>query len=154
MGTKRVAISMVEGLFLFLVLETLGKLSGFLPSPSGAQEIGAGVLLIGVAYSFAVHFSILFPVCLFAICIVGKFKFLGKTDGTKVVDEALIASGTLSFLLAVANGAGMTEMILNSGIASAFIQYVTAIVMLVSFSALALPTMKRWAVEPVYQRKE
>lgn len=29
MGTKRVAISMVEGLFLFLVLETLGKLSGF-----------------------------------------------------------------------------------------------------------------------------
>lgn len=154
MGTKRVVISMAEGLFLFLVLETLGKLSGFLPSPSGAQEIGAGVLLIGIAYSFAVHFSILFPVCLFAICIVGKFKFLGKTDGTKVVDEALIASGTLSFLLAVANGAGMTEMILNSGIASAFIQYVTAIVMLVSFSALALPTMKRWAVEPVYQRKE
>lgn len=48
----------------------------------------------------------------------------------------------------------MTEMILNSGIASAFIQYVTAIVMLVSFSALALPTMKRWAVAPVYQRKE
>lgn len=47
---------MVEGLFLFLALETLGKLSGFLPSPSGAQEIGAGVLLIGVAYSFAVHF--------------------------------------------------------------------------------------------------
>lgn len=154
MGTKRVAISMVEGLFLFLVLETLGKLSGFLPSPSGAQEIGAGVLLIGVAYSFAVYFSILFPVCLFAICIVGKFKFLGKTDGTKVVDEALMASGTLSFLLAVANGAGMIEMILNSGIASAFIQYVIALVMLVSFSALALPTMKRWAVEPVYQRKE
>jgi len=26
--------------------------------------------------------------------------------------------------------------------------------MLVSFSALALPTMKRWAVAPVYQRKE
>ena len=154
MGTKRVVISMAEGLFLFLVLETLGKLSGFLPSPSGAQEIGAGVLLIGVAYSFAVHFSILFPVCLFAICIVGKFKFLGKTDGTKVVDEALMASGTLSFLLAVANGAGMTEMILKSGIASAVTQYVIALVMLVSFSALALPTMKRWAVEPVYQRKE
>lgn len=154
MGTKRVAISMVEGLFLFLVLETLGKLSGFLPSPSGAQEIGAGVLLIGVAYSFAVHFSILFPVCLFAICIVGKFKFLGKTDGTKVVDEALMASGTLSFLLAVANGVGMTEMILKSGIASAVTQYVIALVMLVSFSALDLPTMKRWAVEPVYQRKE
>lgn len=145
---------MAEGLFLFLVLETLGKLSGFLPSPSGAQEIGAGGLLIGVAYSFAVHFSILFPVCLFAICIVGKFKFLGKTDGTKVVDEALIASGTLSFLLAVANGAGMTEMILKSGIASAVIQYVIALVMLVSFSVLALPTMKRWAVVPVYQRKE
>ena len=154
MGTKRVAISMAEGLFLFLVLETLGKLSGFLPSPSGAQEIGAGVLLIGVAYSFAVHFSILFPVCLFAICIVGKFKFLGKTDGTKVVDEALMASGTLSFLLAVANGAGMTEMILKSGIASAVTQYVIALVMLVSFSALALPTMKRWAAAPVYQRKE
>ena len=154
MGTKRVAISMVEGLFLFLVLETLGKLSGFLPSPSGAQEIGAGVLLIGVAYSFAVHFSILFPVCLFAICIVGKFKFLGKTDGTKVVDEALMASGTLSFLLSVANGAGMTEMILKSGIASAVTQYVIALVMLVSFSVLALPTMKRWAVAPVYQRKE
>ena len=85
-------------------------------------------MLIGVAYSFAVHFSILFPVCLFAICIVGKFKFLGKTDGTKVVDEALIAS--------------------------AVIQYVIALVMLVSFSALALPTMKRWAVAPVYQRKE
>lgn len=154
MGTKRVVISMAEGLFLFLVLETLGKLSGFLPSPSGAQEIGAGVLLIGVAYSFAVHFSILFPVCLFAICIVGKFKFLGKTDGTKVVDEALMASGTLSFLLAVANGAGMTEMILKSGIASAVTQYVIALVMLVSFSVLALPTMKRWAVAPVYQRKE
>jgi len=29
MGTKRVVISMAEGLFLFLVLETLGKLSGF-----------------------------------------------------------------------------------------------------------------------------
>lgn len=145
---------MAEGLFLFLVLETLGKLSDFLPSPSGAQEIGAGVLLIGVAYSFAVHFSILFPVCLFAICIVGKFKFLGKTDGTKVVDEALIASGTLSFLLAVANGAGMTEMILKSGIASAVTQYVIALVMLVSFSVLALPTMKRWAVALVYQRKE
>ena len=152
MGTKRVAISMVEGLFLFLALEAIGKLSGFLPS--NTQEIGAGVLLIGVAYSFAVHFSILFPVCLFAICIVGKFKFLGKTDGTKVVDEALIASGTLSFLLAVANSAGMTEMILKSGIASAVIQYVIAIVMLVSFSVLALPTMKRWAVEPAYQRKE
>jgi hypothetical protein len=152
MGTKRVAISMVEGLFLFLALEAIGKLSGFLPS--NTQEISAGVLLIGIAYSFTVNFSILFPVTLFAICIVGNFKFLGKTDGTKVVDEALIASGTLSFLLAVANGAGMTEMILNSGIASAFIQYVTALVMLVSFSALALPTMKRWAVEPVYQRKE
>lgn len=152
MGTKRVAISMVEGLFLFLALEAIGKLSGFLPS--NTQEISAGVLLIGIAYSFTVNFSILFPVTLFAICIVGKFKFLGKTDGTKVVDEALIASGTLSFLLAVANGAGMTEMILNSGIASAFIQYVTALVMLVSFSALALPTMKRWAVAPVYQRKE
>lgn len=79
---------------------------------------------------------------------------MGKTDGTKVVDEALIASGTLSFLLAVANGAGMTEMILKSGIASAVIQYVIALVMLVSFSVLALPTMKRWAVVPVYQRKE
>ena len=151
MGTKRVVISMAEGLFLFLVLEAIGKLSGFLPS--NTQEISAGVL-IGVAYSFAVHFSILFPVCLFAICIVGKFKFLGKTDGTKVVDEALIASGTISFLLAVANGAGMTEMILKSGIASAVIQYVIAFVMLVSFSVLALPTMKRWAVVPVYQRKE
>lgn len=39
MGTKRVAISMVEGLFLFLALETLGKLSGFLPSPSGARRL-------------------------------------------------------------------------------------------------------------------
>ena len=154
MGTKRAVISMAEGLFLFLVLETLGKLSGFLPSPSGAQEIDAGVLLIGVAYSFAVYFSILFPVCLFAICIAGKFKFLGKTDGTKVVDEALMASGTLSFLLAVANGVSMTEMMLNGGIASAVIQYIIALVMLVSFSVLALPTMKRWAVEPVYQRKE
>lgn len=48
----------------------------------------------------------------------------------------------------------MTEMILKSGIASAVIQYVIALVMLVSFSVLALPTMKRWAVEPVYQRKE
>lgn len=152
MGTKRVAISMVEGLFLFLALEAIGKLSGFLPS--NTQEISAGVLLIGVAYSFTVNFSILFPVTLFSICIVGKFKFLGKTDGTKVVDEALIASGTLSFLLAVANGAGMTEMILKSGIASAVIQYVIALVMLVSFSVLALPTMKRWAVAPVYQRKE
>lgn len=153
MGTKRVAISMVEGLFLFLALEAIGKLSGFLPS--NTQEISAGVLLIGVAYSFTVNFSILFPVTLFSICIVGKFKFLGKTDGTKVVDEALMASGTLSFLLAVANGAGMTEMILKSGIASAVTQYVIALVMLVSFSVLALPTMKRWAVAPVYhQRKE
>lgn len=152
MGTKRVVISMAEGLFLFLVLEAIGKLSGFLPS--NTQEISAGVLLIGVAYSFTVNFSILFPVTLFAICIAGKFKFLGKTDGTKVVDEALMASGTLSFLLAVANSAGMTEMILKSGIASAVIQYITALVMLVSFSVLALPTMKRWAVAPVYQRKE
>jgi len=152
MGTKRVAISMVEGLFLFLALEAIGKLSGFLPS--NTQEISAGVLLIGVAYSFTVNFSILFPVTLFSICIVGKLKFLGKTDGTKVVDEALIASGTLSFLLSVANGAGMTEMILKSGIASAVTQYVIALVMLVSFSVLALPTMKRWAVAPVYQRKE
>lgn len=112
------------------------------------------MLLIGIAYSFTVNFSILFPVNLFAICIAGKFKFLGETDGTKVVDEALIASGTFSFLLAVANGAGMTEMILKSGIASAVIQYVIALVMLVSFSVLALPTMKRWAVAPVYQRKE
>lgn len=39
MGTKRVVISMAEGLFLFLVLETLGKLSGFLPSPSGARRL-------------------------------------------------------------------------------------------------------------------
>lgn len=152
MGTKRVAISMVEGLFLSLALEAIGKLSGFLPS--NTQEISAGVLLIGVAYSFTVNFSILFPVTLFAICIAGKFKFLGKTDGTKVVTEALMASVTLSFLLAIANGAGMTEMILKSGIASAVIQYVIALVMLVSFSALALPTMKRWAVAPVYQRKE
>lgn len=146
MGTKRVAISMVEGLFLFLALEAIGKLSGFLPS--NTQEISAGVLLIGVAYSFTVNFSILFPVTLFAICIVGKDRRY------KVVDEALMASGTLSFLLAVANGAGTTEIILKSGIASAVTQYVIALVMLVSFSVLALPTMKRWAVEPVYQRKE
>lgn len=44
--------------------------------------------------------------------------------------------------------------VLNAVVASAVIQYVIAIVMLVSFSVLALPTMKRWAVEPGYQRKE
>ena len=40
MGTKRVVISMAEGLFLFLALEAIGKLSGFLPS--NTQEISAG----------------------------------------------------------------------------------------------------------------
>lgn len=59
MDAKRVVISMVEGLFLFLALEAIGKLSGFLPS--NTQEISAGVLLIGVAYSFTVNFLDFIP---------------------------------------------------------------------------------------------
>lgn len=154
MGTKRVAISMVEGLFLFLVLETLGKLIGFLPSPSGAQEIGAGVLLIGVAYSFAVHFSILFPVYLTTVCAARKFEIVKRTESKWLAHEAILTSGTISLLLSVANGVAFTEILLNGGIASAVLQYVIALAVMIGFGVVSLPTLKRWAGSPAYQRKE
>lgn len=154
MGTKRVVISMAEGLFLFLVLETLGKLSGFLPSPSGAQEIGAGVLLIGVAYSFAVHFSILFPVYLTTVCAARKLEIVKRTESKGLAHEAILTSGTISLLLSVANGVAFTEILLNGGIASAVLQYVIALVVMIGFGVVSLPTLKRWAGSPAYQRKE
>ena len=154
MGTKRVAISMVEGLFLFLVLETLGKLSGFLPSPSRAQELGAEMLLIGVAYSFAVHFSILFPVYLTTVCAARKLEIVKRTESKWLAHEAILTSGTISLLLSVANGVAFTEILLNGGIASAVLQYVIALAVMIGFGVVSLPTLKRWAASPAYQRNE
>lgn len=154
MGAKRVALSVAEGVFLFLALEALGKLSGFLPSPSGAQEISAGVLVIGVAYSFVVHFSILFPVYLTTVCAARKLEIVKRTESKGLAHEAILTSGTISLLLSVANGVAFTEILLNGGIASAVLQYVIALAVMIGFGLVSLPTLKRWAVSPVYQRKE
>ena len=154
MGTKRVAFSVVEGVLLFLALEAIGKLSGFLPSPSRAQELGAEMLLIGVAYSFAVHFSILFPVYLTTVCAARKLEIVKRTESKGLAHEAILTSGTISLLLSVANGVAFTEILLNGGIASAVLQYVIALAVMIGFGVVSWPTLKRWAGSPAYQRKE
>lgn len=154
MGAKRVVLSVVEGVFLFLVLEALGRLSGFLPSPSGAQELSAEMLLIGVAYSFAVHFSILFPVYLTTVCVARKLEIVKMTESKWLANEAILTSGTISLLLSVANRVAFTEILLNGGIASAVLQYVIALAVMIGFGVVSLPTLKRWAASPAYQRNE
>lgn len=154
MGAKRVVLSVVEGVFLFLVLEALGRLSGFLPSPSGAQELSAEMLLIGVAYSFAVHFSILFPVYLTTVCAARKLEIVKMTESKWLANEAILTSGTISLLLSVANRVAFTEILLNGGIASAVLQYVIVLAVMIGFGVVSLPTLKRWAASPAYQRNE
>lgn len=107
-----------------------------------------------IANSFAVHFSILFPVYLTTVCAARKLEIVKRTESKGLAHEAILTSGTISLLLSVANGVAFTEILLNGGIASAVLQYVIALAVMIGFGVVSLPTLKRWAVEPVYQRKE